>query len=164
MTGNAAREPEVVRYGQPSGRWVLLATVLGSGLAFLDATVVNIALPRIGTDLAADAVGLQWTVNGYTLSLASLILLGGSLGDRFGPEQHHPCHRADRGEVRTVQLRADQRTCLARVNSSSWNRPRVRPSTNAAPSQSVHSARFNSKRHACEYVLRSMFYGARSSA
>jgi EmrB/QacA subfamily drug resistance transporter len=74
----------LVRYGQPAGRWVLLATVLGSALAFVDATVVNIALPRIGTQLHADAAGLQWTVNGYTLSLASLILLGGSLGDRFG--------------------------------------------------------------------------------
>jgi EmrB/QacA subfamily drug resistance transporter len=73
-----------VRYGQPAGRWVLLATVLGSGLAFLDMTVVNIALPRIGTSLHADAAGLQWTVNGYTLSVAALILLGGSLGDRFG--------------------------------------------------------------------------------
>ena len=79
MTG-----PAVVRYGQPAGRWVLLATVLGSGLAFIDATVVNIALPRIGTSLHAQAADLQWTVNGYTLSLASLILLGGSLGDRFG--------------------------------------------------------------------------------
>jgi EmrB/QacA subfamily drug resistance transporter len=73
-----------VRVGQPAGRWVLLATVLGSALAFIDATVVNIALPRIGADLGADAAGLQWTVNGYTLSLASLILLGGSLSDRFG--------------------------------------------------------------------------------
>jgi EmrB/QacA subfamily drug resistance transporter len=76
--------PTLVRYAQPAGRWVLLATVLGSGLAFIDATVVNIALPRIGTGLHAGAAGLQWTVNGYTLSLASLILLGGSLGDRFG--------------------------------------------------------------------------------
>jgi EmrB/QacA subfamily drug resistance transporter len=66
------------------GRWVLFAAVLGSGLAMLDATVVNIALPRIGEDLGADFSGLQWTVNGYTLTLASLILLGGSLGDRFG--------------------------------------------------------------------------------
>jgi EmrB/QacA subfamily drug resistance transporter len=63
---------------------VLLATVLGSGLAFIDATVVNIALPHIGEDFHADAAALQWTVNGYTLSLAALILLGGSLGDRFG--------------------------------------------------------------------------------
>ena len=66
------------------GRWVLFAAVLGSGLAMLDATVVNIALPQIGADLGADFSGLQWTVNAYTLTLASLILLGGSLGDRFG--------------------------------------------------------------------------------
>ncbi|BDG04171.1 MFS transporter [Anaeromyxobacter oryzae] len=80
-----ARPPPVlVRYGQPAGRWVLLATVLGSGLAFVDGTVVNVALPRIGTSLDANAAELQWTVNGYTLSVASLILLGGSLGDRYG--------------------------------------------------------------------------------
>jgi EmrB/QacA subfamily drug resistance transporter len=58
--------------------------VLGSSLAFIDSTVVNIALPAIGEDLGGGAAGLQWTVNGYALSLASLILLGGSLGDRFG--------------------------------------------------------------------------------
>ncbi|MBM2618114.1 MFS transporter [Actinoplanes sp. LDG1-06] len=73
-----------VRYHSASGRWVLLATVLGSSLAFIDSTVVNIALPEIGRDLGSDAAGLQWTVNGYALSLASLILLGGSLGDRYG--------------------------------------------------------------------------------
>jgi EmrB/QacA subfamily drug resistance transporter len=82
-TGGRAA-PGLVRYGQSNGNRVLLATVLGSALAFIDATVVNIALPRIGAELGADAAGLQWTVNGYTLSLASLILLGGSLGDRFG--------------------------------------------------------------------------------
>ena len=74
----------MVRYAEAAGRWVLFATVLGSGLTFLDATVVNIALPRIGDDFDAGAAALQWTVNGYTLSLAALILLGGSLGDRFG--------------------------------------------------------------------------------
>lgn len=73
-----------MRYRSAAGRWVLLATVLGSSIAFIDATVVNIALPAIGRDLEADAAGLQWTVNGYALSLASLVLLGGSLGDRFG--------------------------------------------------------------------------------
>jgi EmrB/QacA subfamily drug resistance transporter len=73
-----------VRYRDPAGRWVLLATVLGSSLAFIDATVVNIALPAIGRDLHSSAAGLQWTVNGYALSLAALILLGGSLGDRLG--------------------------------------------------------------------------------
>ncbi|CAA9347192.1 MAG: Uncharacterized MFS-type transporter [uncultured Nocardioidaceae bacterium] len=73
-----------LRMGTARGRWVLLTTVLGSGLAMLDATVVNVALGRIGTDLDAGFAGLQWTVNAYTLTLASLILLGGSLGDRFG--------------------------------------------------------------------------------
>jgi EmrB/QacA subfamily drug resistance transporter len=85
---SASRGPgpsqSLVRYGEPAGRWVLLATVLGSGLAFIDATVVNIALPRIAGDLHASAAGVQWTVNGYTLSLAALILLGGALGDRLG--------------------------------------------------------------------------------
>jgi EmrB/QacA subfamily drug resistance transporter len=76
--------PTRVRYGEAAGRWVLLACVLGSAMPFIDATVVNIALPRIGESLGADAAGLQWTVNGYSLSLASLILLGGSLADRFG--------------------------------------------------------------------------------
>lgn len=73
-----------VRLEEPAGRWVLLATVMGSGIAMLDATVVNIALPALGKDLNAGFAGLQWTLNGYTLTLASLILLGGSLGDRFG--------------------------------------------------------------------------------
>ena len=76
--------PDALRYESPTGRWVLLATVLGSGAAMLDATVVNIALPAIGRDLDAGFDGLQWTVNGYTLTLAALILLGGSLGDRYG--------------------------------------------------------------------------------
>jgi EmrB/QacA subfamily drug resistance transporter len=67
-----------------SGRWVLIACVLGSGLAGIDATVVNIALPDIGRDLHASFAALQWTITAYTLTLASLILLGGSLGDRFG--------------------------------------------------------------------------------
>src|SRR4051794_2095500 len=83
---NAARTDAggLVRYGTAAGRWVLLATVLGSSLAFVDATVVNIALPAIGRDLGSTSAGLQWTVNGYALSLAALILLGGSLGDRYG--------------------------------------------------------------------------------
>jgi EmrB/QacA subfamily drug resistance transporter len=73
-----------LRLSQPSGRWVLVAAVLGSGLAGIDATVVNIALPAIGADLHAGFAGLQWTITGYTLTLASFILLGGSLGDRYG--------------------------------------------------------------------------------
>ena len=73
-----------VRLGEASGRWVIFAAVLGSGMAMLDATVVNVALPALGDDLGAGLDGLQWTLNGYTLTLASFILLGGSLGDRFG--------------------------------------------------------------------------------
>ncbi|HEY6749680.1 MAG TPA: MFS transporter [Mycobacteriales bacterium] len=81
MTAPAAAQ---VRFGEPAGRWVVLATVLGSGLAMLDATVVNVALPRIGEDFDAGLGDLQWTLNGYTLTLASFILLGGSLADRLG--------------------------------------------------------------------------------
>lgn len=67
-----------------SGRWLLLATVLGSSLAFLDESIVNIALPAIEADLGSGVAGLQWTINAYTLTLAALILVGGSLGDRWG--------------------------------------------------------------------------------
>jgi MFS family permease len=67
-----------VQMGQPRGRRVLAATVLGSGVALLDTTIVNVALPTIGRELDAEFSGLQWTVNGYILTLASLILLGGA--------------------------------------------------------------------------------------
>jgi EmrB/QacA subfamily drug resistance transporter len=73
-----------VAFGSGGGRWVLAVGVLGSGLAFLDGTVVNVALPEIGRDLDASTSTLQWILNGYLLTLASLILLGGSLGDRYG--------------------------------------------------------------------------------
>ncbi len=73
-----------VRMGTGTGRAVIAAAALGSGIAFLDGTVVNVALRTIGEDLDASLAQLQWITNGYLLSLASLILLGGSLGDRFG--------------------------------------------------------------------------------
>ena len=82
-----SRDGAPLRLGSAQGRWVLATTVLGSGLALLDSTVVNVALGRIGEDLDVGFSGLQWTVNAYTLSLASLILLGGSLGDRFGRDR-----------------------------------------------------------------------------
>ncbi|MFF3325694.1 MFS transporter [Streptomyces sp. NPDC002889] len=78
--GSAGR----TRLSSATGRWVVLTTVLGSSMAMLDSTVVNVALPRIGEDLDADLAALQWTVNAYMLTLASLILLGGALGDRYG--------------------------------------------------------------------------------
>ncbi|WP_367321759.1 MFS transporter [Streptomyces sp. HUAS ZL42] len=73
-----------VRLASPQGKWLLLTTVLGSSMAMLDSTVVNVALPRIGRDLDANLAALQWTVNAYMLTLAGLILLGGSLGDHYG--------------------------------------------------------------------------------
>lgn len=73
-----------LRMGTAAGRWVLLTTVLGSGLVAIDGTVVNVALESIGSEFGAGFTALQWTVNAYTLTLASLILLGGSLGDRYG--------------------------------------------------------------------------------
>ncbi|MFF3886889.1 MFS transporter [Streptomyces sp. NPDC001914] len=82
--GRPADGRPAVRIASPTGKWVLLTTVLGSSMALLDSTVVNVALPTIGRDLDASLAALQWTVNGYMLSLAGLILLGGSLGDRFG--------------------------------------------------------------------------------
>ena len=78
------RASAAVSFESSAGRWVLAVAVLGSGLAFLDGTVVNVALPAIGEDLGASTGALQWIVNGYLLTLASLILLGGSLGDRLG--------------------------------------------------------------------------------
>ncbi|MGH9119930.1 MAG: DHA2 family efflux MFS transporter permease subunit [Acidimicrobiales bacterium] len=77
-------ERDVVRMGTAPGRFVLAATIGGSALAALDATVVNVALPSIGDELDASLAGLQWVITGYMLALASLILVGGSLGDRYG--------------------------------------------------------------------------------
>ncbi len=84
MTDNQTGDRRLLAMSEPAGRRLLATTVLGSGMGFLDGTVANVALPHIGDDLHADLAGLQWVVNGYTLSLASLILVGGSLGDRLG--------------------------------------------------------------------------------
>jgi len=73
-----------VRLSAPAGRRVLGTTVLGSSMALLDSTVVNVALPSIGRSFDAGIAGLQWTVGAYMLTLASLLLLGGALGDRYG--------------------------------------------------------------------------------
>ncbi len=66
------------------GRWLVVVTVLATGMVFLDASAVQVALPAIGREFGSSLSGLQWLVTGYTLTLASLILLGGSLGDRYG--------------------------------------------------------------------------------
>lgn len=81
-SGGATIPP--LKVGSNAGRWVIAATVLGSGMAAIDATVVGIALPTIGREFHASFGTLQWVVTGYTLTLAALLLLGGSLGDHFG--------------------------------------------------------------------------------
>ncbi|MFJ9821558.1 MFS transporter [Streptomyces sp. NPDC101151] len=73
-----------VRIASSQGKWILFTTVLGSSMVLLDSTVVNVALPTIGRDLGGSLAALQWTVNAYMVTLAGLILLGGSLGDRYG--------------------------------------------------------------------------------
>lgn len=84
MTQPGRSPAALLAYDSARGRLVLAATVLGSGLAQLDGTVVNVALPRIGEDLGGGLTALQWTLNAYTLTLSGLLLLGGSLGDRMG--------------------------------------------------------------------------------
>jgi EmrB/QacA subfamily drug resistance transporter len=73
-----------LRYASARGRWVLAAVILGSGAAFLESSVVTVALPAIGRDLDLDLGGLQWVMNAYLLALSALIITGGSLGDLFG--------------------------------------------------------------------------------
>jgi MFS family permease len=80
--GSGPREP--LSYRSAQGRWVVAAMILGSSVAGIDSTVVAVALPAIGRNLHAGFQGLQWTVTSYTLTLASLILLAGSLSDRWG--------------------------------------------------------------------------------
>src|ERR1700678_3198188 len=67
-----------------AGRWILAATILGSSMAFIDGTVVNVALPALQASLHATVIGVQWVVESYGLFLGALILVGGSLGDLFG--------------------------------------------------------------------------------
>lgn len=73
-----------LRLGSAAGRATLAAAILASGMAFLDSTVVNVALPALGRELNASLAQLQWVLNGYTLTLAAFVLLGGALGDRYG--------------------------------------------------------------------------------
>ncbi len=89
--GNPPCDEGVIRSGKgaapcapSSGPWILAATIIGSAMAFIDSTVVNVALPQIQTRLDATAVDAQWIVEAYALFLAALILVGGSLGDHYG--------------------------------------------------------------------------------
>jgi MFS family permease len=83
MSESSAAQPDAdappeLRIKSARGRWVVTATVLGSGMAALDATVVGIALPAIGRNFHAGVSSVQWVVDAYTLTLAGLLLLGGT--------------------------------------------------------------------------------------
>ena len=70
---------------QPNSRpWVIAAASLGSGMAFLDSTVMNVALPAVQAELGASAREVQWSYGSFAVVLSALILVGGTLGDRFG--------------------------------------------------------------------------------
>src|SRR5216110_3325687 len=91
---NIGRQPcdeGVIRSGRAakpcskaSGPWVLAATILGSSMVFIDGVVVNVALPALQADLRVSVLDTQWVIEAYTLLLAALLLVGGSLGDQFG--------------------------------------------------------------------------------
>jgi EmrB/QacA subfamily drug resistance transporter len=76
--------PAPLALSSPGGRWLVVAAALGSGVAFLDGSVVNVALPAIGRELGGGFSVLQWVLDGYLLTLSALLLLGGALGDRYG--------------------------------------------------------------------------------
>jgi len=80
----SARKAASTKCGQAQRRWTLAATILGSSMAFIDGTVVNVALPALQKNLNATVTDVQWVIEAYTLFLAALLLLGGSLGDHFG--------------------------------------------------------------------------------
>ncbi|MBD0860290.1 DHA2 family efflux MFS transporter permease subunit [Gordonia sp. zg691] len=93
MTANssAQADPSGVPAASTAGRWLIVAAVLGSGVAFLDGTVVNVALPSIARDLDTGLQGQQWILDGYLLTLSSLLLLGGVAGDRYGRRRVFVC-------------------------------------------------------------------------
>src|SRR5258705_12183035 len=76
--------PSVAPCAPKSEPWILAATNLGSSMAFIDGTVVNVALPALQENLNATVIDVQWVVEAYALFLAALLLAGGSLGDHFG--------------------------------------------------------------------------------
>ena len=129
-----------LRWGTPAARWVIAATVLGSGIAFLDGTIVNVALPAIGRDLKTDVAGLQWTLDAYLVTLTAFLLFGGALGDRFGRKRdlHRPASsrspsRASRARSRPTRpcsrSRARSRARRARCSCPAAWRSSARRST-----------------------------------
>jgi EmrB/QacA subfamily drug resistance transporter len=83
-TSGGSVEPRQVPLASAGARWLIAAAALGSGIAMLDGTVVNVALPAIGRDLDAGLAGQQWVIDGYLLTQSALLLSGGAAGDRYG--------------------------------------------------------------------------------
>src|ERR1700746_2139950 len=79
--------PAAAPCSKVAGRWVLVATTLASSMAFIDVTAVNVALPALQTNLNATIVDVQWVIEAYSLLLTALLLVGGSLGDHYGPRR-----------------------------------------------------------------------------
>src|SRR5213594_5241302 len=76
--------PQTAPCSKSRGPWILAATILATSMAFIDGTVVNVALPALQTTLNATAVDVQWVIEAYSLLLSALLLVGGSLGDHYG--------------------------------------------------------------------------------
>src|SRR2546428_2689369 len=76
--------PATAPCSKVQGRWILASTILASSMAFIDGTVVNVALPALQTSLNATAVDVQWAIEAHSLLLSPLLLVGGSLGDHYG--------------------------------------------------------------------------------
>ena len=83
-----------------AGHWVLAATTLASSMAFIDGTVVNVALPALQTNLNATIVDVQWVIEAYSLLLAAFLLVGGSLGDHYGRRRVFLAGREQGGQVK----------------------------------------------------------------
>jgi MFS family permease len=83
-TSGGIAQPRQLPLASAGARWLIAAAVLGSGIAMLDGTVVNVALPTIGRELHADLAGQQWVLDGYLLTQSALLLSGGAAGDRYG--------------------------------------------------------------------------------
>ena len=109
--GSHSRTTQAVESTSTGNVWVLIAAILGSSLAFIDGTVVNIALPAIQSGLHATSKDLQWVVEAYALSLASLLLVGGSFGDSYGGKWSSCSVRfysqSDRRGARSLDLSKD---------------------------------------------------------
>lgn len=82
--GVVRSQPDVAYCGHSAGRWVLTAAILGSSITFIDGTIINVVLPVLQRELGATVIQAQWILEAYALMLASLILVGGSLGDHLG--------------------------------------------------------------------------------